>query len=432
MKQRDVQRSLVSEEVIKVQGGACVSGTVPVAGAKNSVLKLMAASILASGTTTITNAPAISDVHLMGEVLMRLGAKVSRSSHELIIDTTGVDSFETPYDLVVKMRATIVILGPLVGRFGRAHVAMPGGCQIGSRKLDMHILGLEELGVQFEVSHGYINATVPPEGLKAAHVKLAFASVGATENLMFAATCAQGTTRIENAAREPEITDLANYLNLMGARITGQGSPVIEIVGVEASSLIPVPTYKTMGDRIEAGTFLVAGALTGGPLTVAGVNPNHLLMPLRKLKDMGAHIETGSDHITVSREGPLTAVDIQTLPYPGFPTDLQPQFMVLNAISTGTSIITENIFESRFIFADELNRMGARIRIEGHHAIVEGVKQLSGAPVQAPDLRAGAGLVLAGLVADGETTVGEISHIDRGYEDFVPKLRACGAHVERA
>ena len=421
----------MNDEVIKIQGGACVSGTVPVAGAKNSVLKLMAASLLASGTTTIMNTPAISDVDIMGEVLTRLGANVDLSNNILTIDTTGVDSFVTPYDLVVKLRASVAVLGPLVGRFGHAQVAMPGGCRIGSRKLDMHILGLEELGVSFEVSHGYINATVPAGGLTAAHVKLAFASVGATENLMVAATCARGTTIIENAAREPEIADLANFLNAMGARISGQGTPVIEIIGVDASSFNPVSNYKTVGDRIEAGTFLVAGALTGGPLTVAGIKPENLRMSLRKLSAMGCMIETGLDSITISREKPLTAVDIQTLPYPGFPTDLQPQFMVLESIATGTSIITENIFENRFMIADELNRMGARIRIEGHHAIVEGVRQLSGAPVRASDLRAGAGLVLAGLVADGETTVGEISHIDRGYDNFAAKLQSVGAHITR-
>lgn len=422
----------MQEELIKVSGGARLSGVVPITGAKNSVLKLMAASILASGATTITNTPAISDVFIMGEVLKRLGAQVHLDGHVMTIDTTGITSYETPYDLVVQMRASVAVLGPLVGRFGRARVAMPGGCQIGSRKLDMHLLGLEELGVSFEVSHGYINATVPKTGLKAAHVTLEFASVGATENLMVAACCAKGTTVIENAAREPEISDLANFLNLMGARISGQGTPVITVEGVDPSSFVPVPSYSTVGDRIEAGTFLVAGALAGGPLTVQGVNPEFLALPLKKLKSFGAHIETGEDFITISREKPLKATDIQTLPYPGFPTDLQPQFMVLTAVAQGTSVITENIFENRFMFADELIRMGANIRIEGHHAIVEGVEQLSGAPVRASDLRAGAGLVLAGLVADGETTVGELTHIDRGYEGFVDKLKAVGAQIERA
>ena len=419
------------DEVIKVKGGARLNGTVPVMGAKNSVLKLMAASILASGSTTIVNTPSISDVHVMAEVLERLGASVRFAGNEVTIDTTGVNSYETPYDLVAKMRASVAILGPLIGRFGCARVALPGGCRIGSRKLDMHIVGLEELGVAFKVSHGFINASVPSGGLKAAQVKLEFPSVGATENLMVAATCAHGTTVIENAAREPEIVDLATFLNAMGARITGQGSPEIRITGVEPASFAPVSSYRTVGDRIEAGTYLVAGLLTGGPLTLKGVDPAHLTMPLRKCQALGAQVETGSDHLVISREGPLTPVDIQTLPYPGFPTDLQPQFMVIDAIANGTSVITENIFESRFMFADELNRMGARICVEGHHAIISGVRQLSGAPVQASDLRAGAALVLAGLVADGETVVGDISHIDRGYDGFVEKLKTLGANIER-
>lgn len=419
------------EEVIIVRGGQRLSGVVPVRGAKNSALKLMAASILASGTTTIANIPDISDVRLMTEVLERLGASVTFADNELTINTASLDSYETPYDLVAKMRASVAVLGPLVGRFGRARVAMPGGCQIGSRNLDMHILGLEELGVRFEVSHGYINATTPEGALKAAHVKLEFPSVGATENLMVAATCAQGTTIIENAAREPEISDLAYFLNAMGAQVSGQGSSIIEVCGVDPTSFTPVQSYQTVGDRIEAGTFLVAGVLTGGSLTVEGVNPEHLHIPLQKLRAFGVEVRTKDHSITVTRENPLTPVDIQTLPYPGFPTDLQAQFMVIDAVARGTSVITENIFENRFMFADELNRMGARIRIEGHHAIVTGVEQLSGAPVQAPDLRAGAGLVLAGLIADGETMISNINHIDRGYDRFAEKLKAVGASIER-
>jgi UDP-N-acetylglucosamine 1-carboxyvinyltransferase len=327
------------------------------------------------------------------------------------------------------MRASVAVLGPLIGRFGQAKVAMPGGCQIGSRKLDMHILGLEALGVNFDMSHGYIHATVPKGGMKAAHVTLEFASVGATENLMMAATCAEGSTIIENAAREPEICDLADFLNQMGARISGQGTSVIEVHGSNSASFAAVQGYATVADRIEAGSFLVAGALTGGPLTVAGVNPAHLAMPLEKLRAMGAQVDINDNTITVAHEGARVPADIQTLPYPGFPTDLQPQFMVLNALADGTSSITENIFENRFMFADELNRMGAQVRIEGHHAIIKGVAQLSGAPVQASDLRAGAGLVLAGLVADGETCVGNIAYIDRGYDDLVGKLRSLGADI---
>jgi UDP-N-acetylglucosamine 1-carboxyvinyltransferase len=428
---------IMSRECIKVRGGGQLDGTLRVAGAKNSVLKLMAASLLAPGVNTIGNVPDISDVHIMREVLERLGASATFVDGCLTIDTSSAVGIEAPYDLVTKMRASIAVLGPLVARFGEARVAMPGGCQLGARKLDYHILGLEALGVQFDVQHGVIHATAPKAGLRGADIKLEFASVGATENLMMAATRAKGVTRIDNAAREPEIVDLANYLNCLGARVSGQGTPVIEIDGVGADSVDfqAAKGYLTVGDRIEAGTFLAAAALAGGSVTVTGVNPEHLSVPLMKLRAFGAFVDASSmeDAVTVSRDNakPLSPVDIQTLPYPGFPTDLQPQFMVLDSIAAGRSAITENIFESRFIFADELNRMGASIVIEGHHAYVEGVPKLSAAPVQAPDLRAGAALVLAGLVADGETMVSEIEHIDRGYAGFVDKLSSLGADVQR-
>jgi UDP-N-acetylglucosamine 1-carboxyvinyltransferase len=420
---------LMQNELIIVQGGNPLSGTVSVGGAKNSVLKLMAASIMAKGTTTITNVPDISDVHLMKQVLEHLGATVDFESDKLSINTTDINSYEAPYELVAKMRASIAVLGPLVARFGKAKVAMPGGCQIGSRKLDMHIMGLEALDVQFEVSHGFINASVPKGGLKAAQVNLEFPSVGATENLMVAACAANGTTILENVAREPEIVDLAEFLNSMGAKISGQGSPVIQIKGVK--EFFPVLDYSTVGDRIEAGTFLVAGAIGQGPLTVQGINPLHLSIPLAKLKAMGCDVSSTQNSVTISCENSYKPADIQTLPYPGFPTDLQAQFMVLNALANGTSVITENIFENRFMFADELNRMGANIRIEGHHALIEGVKQLSGAPVQAPDLRGGAALVLAGLNAEGESRISNIEHIDRGYQNLVDKLKSIGANIER-
>jgi UDP-N-acetylglucosamine 1-carboxyvinyltransferase len=418
----------MAEDLIIVHSGAQLAGTVPISGAKNSVLKLMAASILAPGVTSITNVPIISDVILMGEVLENLGANVTFSDHQVSIDTTIIDSLETPYELVAQMRASIAVLGPLVGRFGKAHVAMPGGCQIGSRKLDMHIAGLEALGVVFDISHGFIDASIP-HGLKGAPVILDFPSVGATENLMMAATRAEGVTTIENAAREPEIVDLAQYLIAMGARIQGEGTPTIEIKGTE--QLSPVQDYVTIGDRIEAGTFLVAGVLGGGPLTVEGVNPQHLEMALSKLRAMGAELETSENSITVRHTGAIRPVDIQTLPYPGFPTDLQAQFMVLDALAAGRSVISENVFENRFMFADEIARMGAEIKIEGHHALINGVDQLSGAPVRSPDLRGGAALVLAGLCADGETVVSGVEHIDRGYEGFVEKLRNIGANIER-
>lgn len=418
-----------SRELIVVTGGFPLSGTVGVRGAKNSVLKLMAASIMASGETRIENVPKISDVDVMSDVLTTIGARVERidDGHGLCIDTRDVHSYRTPYELVAKMRASISILGPLITRFGRACVAMPGGCQIGSRKLDMHIASLEALGVQFEIDHGYLNATTP-NGLIGAEVILDFQSVGATENLMMASVCAKGTTIIHNAACEPEIADLADFLISMGADIENAGTPDISIHGV--SELHPT-THFTVGDRIEAGTFLVAGAVAGGPVAVEGVNPDHLGLALKKLHQMGVDLFITDNRIVVERKEELRPTDIQTLPHPGFPTDLQAQFMVLSALAPGHSIITENLFENRFMFAAELSRMGADIRIDGHHALINGVSRLSGAPVNSTDLRAGAALVIAGLVADGITYVDSIHHIDRGYEDYVGKLRALGATIER-
>ena len=415
-------------DVIQVEGGYPVTGTVTVEGAKNSALKLMAATLMASGVTTLTNVPNIADVHVMGKVLKNIGAKIEVvDEHVLKIDTTGVDSWETPYDLVVQMRASTAVLGPLLSRFGKAVVAMPGGCNIGARKIDMHILGLEALGVEFKIDHGNIHASTP-NGINGETVTLAFASVGATENLMMASVFAKGTTVIDNAAREPEIVDLANMLNEMGAHIKGAGSPVIEIEGV--SELHPV-THAVVGDRIEAGTFLAIGGLCGEPVTVRGFDPKHLGLVLKKYEQMGISIERGERECTAWRERSLRPTDIQTLPFPGFPTDMQAQSMCLLAMAEGSCIITENVFESRFMFASELQRMGANIVIEGHHAIVHGVPAFSGTQVKSPDLRGGAALVMAGLVADGLTTVSAIHHIDRGYEGFVEKLCSLGAHAQR-
>lgn len=415
-------------DVIKVEGGLPVSGEVRVEGAKNSALKLMAATIMAPGVNTLTNVPNISDVHVMGKVLKRLGATIDVvDEHTLIIDTTNVSKWEAPYDLVVKMRASTAVLGPLLARFGKAVVAMPGGCNLGARKIDMHILGLEALGVQFETAHGNIHASAHT-GIIGANVTLEFASVGATENLIMASVHAKGTTTIDNAAREPEIVDLANMLNEMGAKIRGAGTPVIEIEGV--SELHPV-THAVVGDRIEAGTFIAAAAMTGGPIRVVGFKPEHLGLVLKKYEAMGVKIEREEDGVTASADGRLRSVDIQTLPFPGFPTDMQAQTMAMLALADGQCVITENIFENRFMFASEIARMGANIRIEGHHAIVHGVEGLSGAQVESPDLRGGAALVLSGLVAEGETTVSAIHHIERGYEHFVDKLCALGAHVWR-
>lgn len=390
----------------------------------------MAATLLAPGTTTLTNVPNISDVHVMGKVLKGMGATIEVvDEHTLVIDTSSVDSWEAPYGLVAKMRASTAVMGPLLGRFGRAKIAMPGGCNLGARKIDMHILGLEALGVDFDTDHGYIYANAE-HGMTGALVSLEFASVGATENLIMAAVRAEGTTTIDNAAREPEIVDLANMLNEMGAKVTGAGTPVVTIEGVD--ELHPV-THQVIGDRIEAGTFIVAGALAADEhgLEVTGFNPHHLGMVLKKMELMGVRWERTEDGIRVWRAPHLRPVDIQTLPFPGFPTDMQAQIMILNALSDGVSVITENIFENRFMFASELQRMGANIRIESHHAIIHGVPALSGAQVVSPDLRGGAALVIAGLVAEGMTEVSAIHHIDRGYERFCEKLTSIGAHVER-
>lgn len=426
MQESDFQHK-PEEELIYVTGGNHLAGTVDIGGAKNSALKLMAASILTSGTTEILNVPDISDVTIMAEVLECLGARVVHGDHCLSIDTSDVDTWETPYELVARMRASVAVLGPLIARFGRARVAMPGGCRIGSRKLDLHIAGLETIGAVLEIDHGYIKAETP-QGLHGGSITLDFPSVGATENLMMAAVLADGRTVIDNAAREPEITDLANMLVEMGAHIVGQGSPVIEIEGVR--ELHPV-SHRTIGDRIEAGTFLVAGALTGGPVTAQGIDPQHLEIALAKLRRMGCDVSFDGESIAVSRGIPLCPTDVQTLPYPGFPTDLQAQFMVLDSIAQGSSIITENVFENRFMLASELMRMGADIRIEGRHALVQGVRGLEGAPVQSTDLRGGAALILAGLIAEGETIVSGVEHIDRGYEDYVGKLLSLGAVIER-
>ena len=415
-------------DVIKVEGGHPITGEVRVEGAKNSALKLMAATIMAPGVNTLTNVPNISDVHVMGKVLKRLGAKIEvADEHTLIIDTTNVSKWEAPYDLVVKMRASTAVLGPLLSRFGKAIIAMPGGCNLGARKIDMHILGLEALGVKFETTHGDIHAT-SPAGIHGANVTLEFASVGATENLVMASVRAKGTTVIDNAAREPEIVDLANMLNEMGAKVSGAGTPVITIEGVD--ELHPV-THAVVGDRIEAGTFIAAAAMTGGPIHVTGFKPEHLGLVLKKYEDMGVVIEREEDGVIASAPGRLKAVDIQTLPFPGFPTDMQAQTMAMLAISEGQCVVTENIFENRFMFAGEIARMGANIRIEGHHAIVHGVSGLSGAQVESPDLRGGAALVLSGLIAEGETVVSNIHHIERGYERFVDKLCSLGAKVWR-
>ncbi|MGH2662592.1 MAG: UDP-N-acetylglucosamine 1-carboxyvinyltransferase [Actinomycetota bacterium] len=409
-----------------VTGGLRLSGEVAIGGAKNSALKLMAAALLAEGPTVLHNVPDIADCRTMVEVLERLGVPVERQDHALVIDTKGPLGNETPYDLVRRMRASILVLGPLLARQGRARVAMPGGCNIGRRKIDLHIRGLERMGAEFSYDHGYLVGTA--QRLQGAVVNLDFPSVGATENLLMAAVAASGTTVIENAAREPEIQDLAAFLVAMGGRVEGVGTPTIEIEGVSA---FHPAEYTVIPDRIEAGTFAIAGCVTGGEILLRGARADHLDLVLAKLDEAGARISIDQAGVRVAMADRPRAVDLVTLPYPGFPTDLQSPIMALLATADGTSIITENVFESRFMFVDELNRMGADIRTEGHHAVVRGMDRLFSAPVRALDIRAGAAMVIAALGADGVTEIADVDHVDRGYEDLDGKLTALGAEVIR-
>ena len=409
-----------------VAGGARLAGEVSVTGAKNSVLKLMAAALLAPGRTTLTAVPDILDVTIMAEVLRRLGCTVERADGTVTIEVPEQPGHEADYELVRRIRASIAVLGPLVARCGEAKVALPGGDAIGSRGLDMHVAGLVKLGATVQSEHGYLIARAPR--LTGATVWLDFPSVGATENLLMASALAKGTTVIDNAAREPEIVDLCQMLQQMGAQIGGVGTSTLEIEGVE--SLRPVE-HETVPDRIVAGTWAVAATMTRGDVFVRGGRAEHLEMPLDKLVQAGAVVEAGIDGFRVRMDERPAAVDVVTLPYPGFATDFQPLFLGLNTVAEGTAMFTENVFESRWMFVDELVRLGADVRTDGKHAVVRGKQQLSGAPVTAHDIRAGAGLVLAGLVAEGVTAVSEVHHIDRGYEGFVDKLVALGADVRR-
>jgi UDP-N-acetylglucosamine 1-carboxyvinyltransferase len=410
-----------------VTGGRRLAGEVPISGAKNSALKLMAAALLAEGLTVLNNVPDIADCRTMMEVLERLGVGVERLDDSVSVDATSLIGMETPYDLVRRMRAAILVLGPILARTGRARVALPGGCNIGRRRIDLHIRGLERMGATFSFDHGYLDASAEG-GLQGSVVSLDFPSVGATENLLMAGVAARGTTVIENAAREPEIEDLATFLTEMGARIDGVGTPTIEIEGVD--SFRPVD-HSVIPDRIEAGTFAIAACVTRGEVLLAGARADHLDLVLSKLEQAGAAVSVEDAGVRVGMEDWPRSVDLVTLPYPGFPTDLQPPIMALLATGEGTSIITENVFESRFMFVDELNRMGADIRTEGHHAVVRGVERLSSAPVRALDLRAGAALIVAALGADGVTEISDVFHVDRGYEDLDGKLAALGAEVTR-
>jgi UDP-N-acetylglucosamine 1-carboxyvinyltransferase len=420
--------ALARPQRFRVTGGARLAGEVRVTGAKNSVLKLMAAALLAPGTTTLGEVPDIVDVAIMSELLRRLGCDVQRdrSAASLAITVPDQLNHRADYDLVRRMRASIAVLGPLLARAGEADVALPGGDEIGSRPLDFHIAGLMKMGATVENEHGFIVAKA--KRLTGATIWLDFPSVGATENLLMAAVLAEGRTEIDNAAREPEITDLCEMLQAMGARIEGLGTSMLVVDGVD--ELRPV-NHTTVADRIVAGTWAMAATMTQGDISVHGADATHLEIALDKLVTAGATVDRTADGFRVMMDRRPTAVDAVTLPFPGFPTDLLPMALALNAVATGTAMVTENVYESRFSFVNELSRLGADIRTDGHHAIVRGRPQLSGAPVTAPDIRAGAGLVIAGLLAEGETVISKIHHVDRGYPAFDEQLSGLGASVVR-
>ncbi len=416
-------------EKFQIEGGVTLNGSIRISGAKNAALPIIMSTLLADGVSTISNVPHLNDVTTTLALLGRLGSSTTVTEKlDVLIDTRNITSYEAPYDLVKTMRASILVLGALLGRFGKADVSLPGGCAIGSRPVDLHLKGMQALGAEIEVNDGYIRARAE-NGLTGAKILMDTVSVGATENILMAATLAKGTTYIENAAREPEVVDLAECLISMGAKITGAGTDVITIEGVDK---LHGATYRVQPDRIETGTYLIAAAITGGRILVKDTNPELLEAVLLKLIEAGASVETGKDWIELDMKGKRPkAVNIKTAPYPGFPTDMQAQFTALNTIAEGTGIIIENIFENRFMHVNEMLRMGAKISIEGNSAICEGVDSLRSAQVMATDLRASASLVLTGLVAEGKTIVDRIYHIDRGYDCIEEKLHALGAKVMR-
>lgn len=416
-------------EKLIVKGGNRLVGAVKTSGAKNAVLPIIAASILGTTPSHLDEVPMLEDVHTISEVLKCLGLSVECSPEKnvLDIDSTEITSYEAPYELVRTMRASFLVMGPLLARIGKARISMPGGCAIGARPIDIHLKGFEALGVKIEQGHGYIEASAP-EGLKGTSIYFDFPSVGATENIMMAASLAEGTTILENVAEEPEIVDLANYLNKMGAKIRGAGTDTIRIEGVDK---LHGADYTIIPDRIEAGTYMIAAAMTGGDVVVENVLPEHQKPLIAKLREAGAVVEEDIDKVRVIGKNPLKAVSIKTLPYPGFPTDMQAQMMAMMVIAEGRSKVTETVFENRFMHVVELNRMGAQISTEGRSAVIDGPCKLTGCDVRATDLRAGAAMILAGLVAEGTTRIGDLHHIDRGYENIVAKLKKLGADIER-
>jgi UDP-N-acetylglucosamine 1-carboxyvinyltransferase len=411
-----------------ITGGEVLEGEIRISGAKNAVLPIMAATLLADSPVTIRNIPHLHDVTTTMELLGRMGVHLTLNEKmDIVVDATTINSLYAPYELVRTMRSSILVLGPMLSRFGSADVSLPGGCAIGSRPVNLHIKGLQAMGAEVEVINGYIKARV--DRLKGARLVMDIVTVTGTENLMMAATLANGTTLIENAAREPEVTDLANCLNCMGAKISGAGTDTIVIEGVERLSGIE---YKVLPDRIEAGSYLVAAAITGGHIKLKDTRPDIMDAVLQSLREAGADITVGDDWIELHMHGRRPrAVDVSTAPYPAFPTDMQAQFTALNAVAEGTGTITETVFENRFMHVQEMQRMGAKIQLKGNTAISKGVEHLTGAQVMATDLRASASLVLAGLVADGETTIDRIYHIDRGYERIEEKLAQLGANIRR-
>ncbi|MFZ5968902.1 MAG: UDP-N-acetylglucosamine 1-carboxyvinyltransferase [Bacillota bacterium] len=413
---------------IIVEKSAPLKGTVKVSGAKNSVLPIIAASLLAQEGCVLEEIPNLRDVEVICELLSCIGATVQNNNDGILeIKTPFISNYEAPYELVRKMRASFLVMGPLLARKGKARIALPGGCAIGTRPIDLHLKGFHALGAQIEVGHGFVEARA--EKLTGNKIYLDFPSVGATENIMMAASLAEGTTVIENAAEEPEIVDLANFLNGLGAKIKGAGTDTIKIQGVKE---LVGTRHAVIPDRIEAGTFMVAAAITGGDVTVKNALPNHVRPMIAKLRECGIDIEEYDDSVRVIGSQGVISTDIKTLPYPGFPTDMQAQFMALLSIAKGTSVIIETVFENRFMHVSELKRMGANIKIEGRSAVVQGVDSLQGAQVKATDLRAGAALILAGMMADGQTEISDIYHVDRGYVDVEAKLKGLGAKIYRA
>ncbi|MCY3576043.1 MAG: UDP-N-acetylglucosamine 1-carboxyvinyltransferase [bacterium] len=418
------QEDFDRQDRIEVRGGGPLEGSVAISGAKNSVLKLMAACLLTEGTFTIRNVPDIDDVTVMADVLRSMGVSVNRTDDALVIERPAAIAPEAPYALTERLRASTAVLGPLLAGTGHARVALPGGDDFGPRPIDMHIAGLEAIGCRFEISGGDVYATA--DNLVGNSVLLEYPSVGATENVMMAAVLAKGATVIDNAAREPEIADLAGFLNHMGGHVIGAGTSTITVEGVE--ELRPVE-YTVVSDRIEAATFMAALGVAGGEITLVGARLDHMAMLCRKLGEMGVRTSSDPDGVWAMCNGRLRSADVSTLPYPGLPTDCKPLLVAMLSVAEGVGIVTENLFSGRFRYVDELVRMGADIRTEGHHAVIRGVERLSGAPVRASDIRAGAALVVAGLAADGLTVVSDPHHIDRGYENFAGKLSALGADV---